>query len=172
MSDLETRGARRSDAEGMAALLEAAWRETYADLLPMSTLQARDFDRDVRDLHELMASPLPFGATVALRDGSVVGLSTYGPPNHSDEPGLIELYAMYVRSTEIGQGAGRRLVLQTLAHARRVGASTLVWFVHAGNTFVRDRLERRGLTPHAGPLGRQWYGHAVEVYEYRLNLRT
>jgi len=171
MIGLEVRGAQRADSRDMAVLLQAAWRETYADLLPMPILQARDLDRDVRDLNDLIASPLPSGAIVALRDGSVVGLSTYGPPNHSDDPDLIELYAMYVRSTEIGRGAGRRMVLRTVAHARRVGANTLVWFVHAGNAFVRDGIERRGLTPHAGPLGRQWYGHPVEVYEYRFNLR-
>jgi GNAT superfamily N-acetyltransferase len=171
VTGLEVRAARQADTAEMAWLLEAAWREAYADLLPTSTLHARNFDQDARDLRELLTSPLPCGASIALRAGSVVGLSTYGPPNHSDDPDLVELYAMYVRSAEIGRGAGRRLVLRTVSHARSVGASALVWFVHAGNDLVRDRLERRGLVPHAGPIERHWYGHSVDVYEYRLELK-
>jgi len=172
MSRLDVRDARESDVDEMAALLEAAWQETYAGLLPDTILRARNRDQDADDLRDLVRSPTPHGAIVAVREGSAVGLATYGRPNHTDGRDLVEIYAMYARRSEAGTGAGRRLLVRTISHARRAGAEGLIWYVHAGNTTVRERIEKRGLSPSAGPLSRRWYGHPVEVYEYRFDLST
>ena len=164
---MTVRPAHPGDVPGIVDLLAHAWRDTYRSLLPPALLEGRDPDEDARDVAAVLDAPDPSGATVVLTDREMVGFTTYGPPRDGAPDDLLEIYAMYVRGDMAVGGAGRRLLIAVVGHARRTGARHLRGFVHAGNAAIRNRIESRGVEPWAGPLRRQWLGHPVEVFEYR-----
>ncbi|MFV2000886.1 MAG: N-acetyltransferase family protein [Acidimicrobiia bacterium] len=159
------------DADAAAETIDAAWRETFADILPLQTLRGRDPSEDAQMLRELLDAAAPrSGSLVVERSGEIVGASVFGPTGGGDLDGYTEIYMLYVRADEIGKGAGRRLVLRTLGAIRASGATGVVGHVYVNNRRFRSQLKRLGIEPYGDTQEQIWYGLPVRVVEYRLPL--
>ena len=96
-----------SDAEGIAAVQVAAWRNAYANLLPADYLARMSVPRHAALHHAAIVAGR--GILVARNEGRVVGFCTVGKPR---TPGLAdgEIETLYVLDDWQGQGVGRRLM--------------------------------------------------------------
>jgi len=156
------------DAPAAAETIDAAWRETFKDILPMQTLQGRDPSEDAEMLRELLQADAPgSGSFVVERSGEIVGASVFGPTGGDGLDGFSEIYMLYVRADEIGRGAGRRLAIRTLGAIRASGAKGVVGHVYVNNRRFRTQMKRLGLAPHGDTQEQIWYGLPVRVVEYR-----
>lgn len=159
------------EADAVAETIDAAWRETYAEIMPGQMFQHRNPADDAAMLRELLDGAIPgAGSLVVERSGEIVGTSVFGPTRVHGLEGFIEIYMLYVRAGEIGGGAGRRLVLRTLGTIRDSGARGIVGHVYVNNRPFRSQIERMGIEPHGKPQEQIWYGLPVRVVEYRLTL--
>lgn len=159
------------DADVVAEMINAAWRETYAGILPEQTIHGRDPSDDAAMLRRLLDGSVPgAGSLLVERSGEVVGASMFGPSQVEGLDGFTEVYMIYVRSSEIGGGAGRRLVMRTFVAIRDLGARGIVGHVYVRNRPFRDQVERMGIEPYGDPQEQIWYGLPVRVVEYRLTL--
>jgi predicted N-acetyltransferase YhbS len=165
------RPATAQDADLVAGVIETAWRETYAEILPGSMVLDRSTADDAQMLRELLdGSTKGAGSLVVERDGEVVGASVFGPIDPVVTGGFTEIYMLYVRADEVGSGVGRRLVLRTFGTIRESGANGIVGHVYVNNRRLRAQLDRMD-TAHKGDIHEQvWYGLPVKVIEYRLTL--
>lgn len=99
------------DADAIASVQVAGWRETYAHLLP-----ARFYDDDAlaaareRWRQLLTTEPGPYRLGVADEGGHVVGFAVAGPTRDEHPARELQLYAIYVRSSHHGAGVGAQLL--------------------------------------------------------------
>jgi L-amino acid N-acyltransferase YncA len=106
---LLVRPAVAADAPGIARVHIAAWRETYARLLPPGALD--DLDPVARA--ERWVEILDEGRTevrVADVDGVIVGWASASAGRDADAPRGLELEGIYVLAEQHGTGAGQELL--------------------------------------------------------------
>ncbi len=104
------------DADAIASVLVAGWRETYGHLLPSRFYDDADLGaRRERWRRLLSAEPLPPRLRVADEDGRVIGVAFAGPPLDHDPARELQLYALYVRSSHHGTDVAARLLEAVLA---------------------------------------------------------
>lgn len=95
-----------ADAEAIAALHVATWRETYAHLLPEDFFTDEVLERRRRMWTRILAEPRPEHVVrVAESDGELIGFAMSGI---SDE-GMPQLYMLYVVAAQHGSGIGQGL---------------------------------------------------------------
>lgn len=149
-SDLPIAALRVEDAETIAVLQNRLWRLTYAGLLPLEVLAARDDEtnigvwRDRAAAHE-SAGVSPEGArTLVAHDerGEAIGWATTGPPRDADPPTTTELWSLYVAPEHHGCGVARRL----LAAALPSSAAAHLWVVR-GNDRAIAFYRKAGFAP-------------------------
>jgi ribosomal protein S18 acetylase RimI-like enzyme len=133
-----------ADAEDLARVHVAAWRESYRGLLPDAFLArmsepgyARRFRRDLT---------FPGAHDVTLVAANPHGLFGYaaGGPARSGVEGEAEITTLYVLRAGQGRGVGRRLVIETARALAAQGARSLMISV------LRDNLRARGFYEHLG----------------------
>lgn len=128
--------ARPADAEAMARLQVAAWRETYPGILPDATL-----DRlSVAERTGLWRRVLEGGGWACLlRDGragagALAGFVSGGPSRDDDAgPATGEIYGLYVLAAWQGRGLGRRLMAAAVERLGRGGFRELTLWALAEN---------------------------------------
>lgn len=140
--------ARTPDVDDIAAVQVAAWRSSYAGVLPASLLDALDPD----DLAMAWANAIlvpPKGAhrlLVALDGDRLVGYAATAPATdpdaRADQEG--ELVALEVHPEERGRGHGSRLVNAAVDYLRGDGFSAAVAWVPVGTDERRAFLESSG----------------------------
>jgi len=161
------------DVDAVAETIDAAWRETYDEILPGQVFNDRDPADDAAMLRDLLDGAIPgAGSLVVERFGEIVGASVFGPTQADGLEGYIEIYMIYVRAAEIGSGVGWRLVVRTLGSIRESGARGVVGHVYVNNRSLRNRIERMGIQPHGKPQEQIWYGLPIRVIEYRMSLKS
>ena len=126
------------DLAAVGALHYHSRAAAYRDLLPPEALTFGSPEvlgewwaervRWERETHRL---------TVAERDATIVGFTYLGP---SEEPGMIELYAIHVEPARVGAGIGRDLMADALPH---LGEQPVLW-VLGGNERARRFYEKGG----------------------------
>ena len=105
-----------ADAETIAAIHVAAWKETYTGLVPDSLIAARSVgDRTERWRHILVSGAWDETTTFLVRTstGQAVGFGSCGRQRTIDLHALGfdgEIYAIYLLQSAQGQGVGRRLL--------------------------------------------------------------
>ncbi|MEI4470615.1 GNAT family N-acetyltransferase [Frigidibacter sp. MR17.24] len=113
---IQIRAAAPGDARLLGRLHVAAWRETYAALLPQEVARLDETRRTeawARDLDAAAAGRLPAETAILLADGLPAGFVTAGAQRH---PALAEMghdgevWALYLLRTVQGRGLGRRLL--------------------------------------------------------------
>jgi GNAT superfamily N-acetyltransferase len=118
-----------ADAETIAAIHVAAWKETYTGLVPDSLIAAQSVgDRTERWRHILVSGAWDETTTFLVRTstGQAVGFGSCGRQRTIDLHALGfdgEIYAIYLLQSAQGQGVGRRL-LAAMARRRRVDMSS------------------------------------------------
>ncbi len=107
-----------SDAAEIAALHVAAWKETYAHLLPDDFFSPEYVEGRHRMWNRVLGHPRDdMTIRVAESDDRIIGFAWVGPAQAEGEeapPRDRELYAIYVLASHHGTGAGQALLTETL----------------------------------------------------------
>lgn len=140
-----TRAPGPVDAEALAELHVATWRETYGHLLPPGFLSAA-YVEGRRQMWEqvLAASRDDVVVRVAETSDGLVGFAWSGPPIEpvaGDDGRSRQLYALYVRVAHHGTGLGQRLLDEAL------GDGPAVLWVVRDNPRAVAFYRRNGFVP-------------------------
>ena len=141
---ISIRRARPGDAAGIGAVHVAAWRSTYAGLLPDEYLAGLSAVRhavvygrgigDRSDGHAIFVAVATGDDAPAGRESLVVGFASGG---RARRPGLGEgeIETLYLLDDYKDRGLGRRLLRAMAAHLAAVGCrSAMLWVLEANPT--------------------------------------
>ena len=107
--ELLVRAARPTDAEAIAAVHVAGWRETYAGIMSAEALGRLSVERRaLRWYRALTESPTTLDVFVAERDGVIVGFAAGGRARDPHLPHDGEIHAIYVLRASQGSALGGR----------------------------------------------------------------
>lgn len=148
--DAVIRPAVVADAHAIAEVRAAGWRHAYRGILPDATLDGIDIAAGAERLRGAIARRAPGSRLLQLvleLEGRVEGWLAQGPYREDGaepEPGIGELWALYVQPRRIGQGHGRALLEVAQAAARQAGFHELRLWVLEENGLGRRFYERQG----------------------------
>jgi ribosomal protein S18 acetylase RimI-like enzyme len=141
------RTAKDSDAHGLAAVHDAAWRFAYRGVLPGAELERMIARRGPEWWEKAIGRRVPI---VVLEDGAAVrGYITYGASRVRTLPYKAEVYELYIQPEYAGLGFGRRLFRTVQQRLARRGHSALVVWCLAENAGGCAFYERLGGRPVA-----------------------
>jgi ribosomal protein S18 acetylase RimI-like enzyme len=137
-----------SDAEDLARVHVAAWRETYQGLLADAFLARMSEPGFSRRFRRALNDPGD-GVTLAAADRhGLAGYAQGGPSRRATvslaNGGEAEIHTLYVLRQAQGQGAGQRLMTETARALAAQGATSLMISV------LRDNIRARGFYEHLG----------------------
>jgi ribosomal protein S18 acetylase RimI-like enzyme len=168
------RAARPDDAQAIAEVHVATWREAYAGLLPDELLAGLDVAEWAGRWRDRLSAPPDGMFTLVFEaDGHVRGFVSGGPSRDGFPGG--EVHAIYLDPRCQGRGTGRQMLeaaTRLLADAGFAAAS--LWVVsgnHAARGFYEAQGWRRDGTEHQWPAAD---GISVPEVRYvrKLNGRT
>lgn len=128
----------------MAQLHARVWHETYRDMAPPEAIAAPDESRRLEQWHRSLAQPAPSGALLALCDGGLAGLVSYGAASHPAFAGRGEVKHLYIDAAQRGGGLGKRLLGLAIARLHRAGFARVGLAVVRGNTVARRFYTAQG----------------------------
>lgn len=165
MSTVNIRLAVPEDADRIAQVHIASWRETYHDIIPTRYLEHLSHDKREQGWRKSLTEGPVF---VALdQTNEVIGFAN-GGPSRGSKGTEGELYALYLLKTHQGQGIGKRLFDHVLADLRQQGFSSCVVHVLADNPsrFFYERFGGRLVFEQRIERG----GKQLMEYTYRIML--
>jgi ribosomal protein S18 acetylase RimI-like enzyme len=152
VAEILIRPASVEDAERIAAVHIASWREAYADVVPQDYLDSLDLASRTERWREVFSN-LDRGTSVwvAEEEGEVLGFASLGPSRDEDaDRTTMEIYTIYLEPSAWGRGVARELMRTVLA-ALPAGAAVTLWVLAANeraqlfyrrNGFTADGVER------------------------------
>jgi ribosomal protein S18 acetylase RimI-like enzyme len=160
------RPATVEDAEAIARVQVDTWRAAYAHAIPAERLAAADPTERAQLWRGWVADSR--SATFAGElDGDVRGFVAVGESR--EEPGIGELYAIYVLPDAWGTGLGTALIERGEEELRARGFDVATLDVLADNPRARRFYERQGW--RAGETQQSTFlGQEVELTRYRKEL--
>jgi oligopeptide/dipeptide ABC transporter ATP-binding protein len=138
----EIRPAAGGDADAMAEVFVAAWRQAYPGVVPDAVLAGLDHDRIARWLAGLIEDRAEGEADVAVAGGRVVGFVRYGA---GPEAGYV--FGLYVHPAQAGHGIGRALLRHAEQRLHERGFGTVSLHVFEANERARRLYTKAGYTP-------------------------
>jgi ribosomal protein S18 acetylase RimI-like enzyme len=133
-----------TDAEDLARVHVAAWRETYRGLLSDAYLARMSEPAHARRFSRALKSPGPDEVTLAVADRSgIVGYAAGGPAR-TGVAGEAEIATLYLLRRVQGQGLGAHLMAGMARAMAARGARSLMISV------LRDNLRARSFYEHLG----------------------
>ncbi len=139
----QVRAAGPDDAQGIAAVHVATWRDAYAGLLPDEVLAGLEVGERAERWRSRLAEPGEgVFALVFEANGHLQGFVS-GGPSRDEFPGG-EVYAIYVDPACQGRGAGRRLLAAATRLLADAGFTDASLWVLAGNRPARGFYESQG----------------------------
>jgi ribosomal protein S18 acetylase RimI-like enzyme len=165
-----------SDAEELARVHVASWRETYRGLLADAFLARMSEPGFTRRFRRLLTDPGDSITLVAADRHGLVGYAQGGPSRRSAIPlangGEAEVATLYLLRQAQGQGLGARLMTETARALAAQGATSLMISVLRDNIRARGFYEHLGGQPEAarqepGPGGRLLYEVAYRWADIR-----
>lgn len=133
------------DAEAIARVHLASWREAYRGVVPPERLAAVDEPERARQWHEAIESRHG-SVLVADLDGEIVGFAHVGHSRDEDAgSGTHEIYAIFLEPSAWGRGVARELMRSLLA-ALPDNAPVTLWAL-ADNERARHFYRRHGFSP-------------------------
>lgn len=133
------------DAEAIARVHLASWREAYRGVVPPERLAAVDESERARQWREAIESRHG-SVLVADLDGEIVGFAHVGHSRDEDAgSGTHEIYAIFLEPSAWGRGAARELMRSLLA-ALPENAPVTLWAL-ADNERARHFYRRHGFSP-------------------------
>jgi GNAT superfamily N-acetyltransferase len=146
------RPATMADSRGIAGVHVRSWREAYAGIMPDPVLAGLDPDARTRGHASRIATAPENGWTteVAVTGDEVVGFVQCGPyrlDRRTVEPGVAEVFAIYVDPTVLGTGVGAALMSTALRWVAGRGYAEVRLWVLRDNARARAFYDRRGFAP-------------------------
>jgi GNAT superfamily N-acetyltransferase len=159
MRRLVIRRAETDDAEGIARVCAAGWRDTYRGLEELERIEAviAEYYRPERIRREIAAPEGWDGWIVAVEDDTVIGAGGGG----MTEPGVGEIFVLYLDPTRRGEGIGT-LILDAITEQQRAWGAREQWvsvlpentkglpFYYARGFAVRGKRPEWGSAPEEG----------------------
>lgn len=143
-----------ADARAIAELHLASWRSAYAPFLKPGVLEALELEPHIVEWRRRVGVP---EVRIDLEEaaGGLIAFCAHGPSGDEDakarpEVRTWEIKNLHVRPDLRRTGSGGRLFDLSVAHARRVGASSLTLWVVEKNQTARAFYEKKGMTPDGG----------------------
>jgi len=172
---MHLRPATPDDANAIAAVHLASWRAAYAGILPAAFLAGLSQERRARSWHDILqkqASQTWVAQRPAGIAGSadITGFVSFGAcrdAGAADSQG--EVWSLYARPDDWGQGVGRVLLQQALGDLRRTGRPDVSLWVLSENRRGLQFYQRFGFQPVAGSAKMMELGGA-QVEEVCLRL--
>jgi ribosomal protein S18 acetylase RimI-like enzyme len=144
-SEIAVRAALPADADAIASVHVAGWRETYAGIMSEETLMGLSAERRAMHWYRMLTeSPQLLRIFVAERAGVIVGFAAGGEGRDADIVADAEIHAIYVLRSAQRIGAGRALMRATAAALRAEGHRSAYLWVLGENTPARAFYERLG----------------------------
>jgi ribosomal protein S18 acetylase RimI-like enzyme len=163
------RAATSDDALAIERARVHGWRVAYRHVFPGHELDALPVDAK-RWRARLSAPPSGWSTFVAEDEhGTVVGFASTGPSR--DEPGIGELYAIYVDPEAWGSGAGRALIQRAEEQLGGEYADATLWVLE-DNPRARRFYERAGWQPDGSRKVEVRFGVRAAEVRYRKAVRT
>jgi ribosomal protein S18 acetylase RimI-like enzyme len=146
---ITVRDATPDDAPAAAAVHIAAWQVTYAHVFPKAYLSGFKLDAwTTGHLTNINNSPPRLSLVAVDEQIGVVGFLHGGPARvgrpPSYDPGIGEVYAIYVHPDHWGAGAGRALMQQAVDRFAKDGRTEIRVWVLDDNPRARRFYERFG----------------------------
>nr|WP_297425166.1 GNAT family N-acetyltransferase [uncultured Actinotalea sp.] len=144
------RSATVDDAEQIAAVHIASWREAYAGAVPEDYLASLDQGQRAEawrtQLGEAEHADLKVWVAEDADDAHVLGFASLGPSRDEDaDRTTLEIHTIYLEPSAWGQGVARRLMRTMLEHVPD-GARVTLW-VLASNDRAAHFYRRHGFVP-------------------------
>jgi len=135
-----------ADAEALASVHVASWRQTYRGLLPDAYLARLSEPAHTRRFAGRLLKPGPDDVILTAADrAGLVGYAE-GGPSRRGVPGEAEISTLYLLRHVQGRGLGRRLLTETARALAAHGARSLAISV------LRDNVQARRFYEHLGGL--------------------
>jgi ribosomal protein S18 acetylase RimI-like enzyme len=138
------RDATLDDANRLAQVRIAAWRQAYRGIMPDAVLDGMDYEKEVHRWHENLTTRRTDYLFVAELDGQAAGFVAGGACRDSDPEYDGELYAIYVLPELQGQGAGKALAQAAMEWLRAQGYHKMLIWVLRDNQPARRFYEALG----------------------------
>jgi ribosomal protein S18 acetylase RimI-like enzyme len=124
MRHLVIRRAETHDAEGIARVCAAGWRDTYHGIKEPDRIEAviAEYYAPERIRREIAAPEGWDGWIVAVEDDTVIGAGGGG----MTEPGVGEIFVLYLDPTRRGEGIGT-LILDAITEQQQVRGAREQW---------------------------------------------
>lgn len=144
MDGVTIRPGRAADAEGIAAVHSASWRQTYRGIVPQSYLDGMAPEKTVERWRDAMANRSTSGAHLLVADagGKVVGFEAYGPVREPAFGYSGELYAAYFLPEAMGKGLGTTMMKQVVADLSAQNLNDMIVWVMEANERGRRFYEK------------------------------
>jgi ribosomal protein S18 acetylase RimI-like enzyme len=165
--EVTIRPATPDDAERIAAVHIASWREAYRGVVPEEYLAALDEPAEAdRWRARLSALDRGHAVWVAEDEDGIVGFSYLGPSRDEDaDRTTMEIYSIYLDPHAWGRGVARELMRTTLG-AVPAGAAVTLWALDT-NERARHFYRRSGFTPDGGEKMEEFGGKHLKEIRYR-----
>jgi ribosomal protein S18 acetylase RimI-like enzyme len=166
---VQVRRATNADALAIERARIHGWRVAYRHVFPEDDLDALPID--AKRWRNRLADPPAGWSTFVVEDGQglVVGFTSTGPSR--DEPGIGELYAIYVHPEAWGTGAGRALIEQAETRLGAEYVEATLWVLE-DNPRARRFYERAGWQADGARKVEVRFGVRAAEVRYRKALRT
>jgi ribosomal protein S18 acetylase RimI-like enzyme len=139
-----------ADADGIAAVHVATWRDAYAGILPASFLAAQRAEEFAQRWRGRLTAPAEHSFVLVFEwQGQVRGFASGGLSRDGDGGG--EVYAIYVDPAGQGQGAGARLLEAAARSLAEAGFTEASLWVFAENNSARGFYEAQGWRHDGSP---------------------
>jgi GNAT superfamily N-acetyltransferase len=135
-----------ADIPAIAALLVRTWQQSYQGFLPASFLENMDIPKQEERHRRYLASGTVY-RVVKNGQGTVCGFASYGPGRSEYLEADMELYTLYVRPEDQGQGLGKRL-LDAVFEDLRDNHDSIAVSVMKRNPFLRFYLRNGFVITH------------------------
>lgn len=136
------RDATAEDAEAIARVHSAAWRDTYQGLLPEAVIAGFDYERVLPRWRERLPATPP--SCILVWADPVAGYAYAGPARDHDPAFAGEVYAIYLAPGRRRAGGGRALMAAAAARLAAAGMRSMVVWV------LRENHAARGFYEHLG----------------------
>ena len=137
------RAARPADAQAIAAVHVATWRDAYAGLLADDVLAGLDTGEWAARWRGRLAAPAEGTFVLVFEQDGQVGGFVSGGPSRDDFVGG-EVYALYVDPSRQARGAGSRLLAVAAGQLAESDYADASLWVLAGNQPARRFYESQG----------------------------
>jgi len=133
-----------ADAEALARVHVASWRQTYKGMLPDGYLARMSEAQHTRRFARALIHPGPNDVTLACAERAGLVGYAQGGPSRRGVVGEAEVSTLYLLRGAQGRGLGRWLLADTARALAARGATSLVISV------LRDNLAARAFYEHLG----------------------